>query len=147
MKLFIASCLACAVTLVFAAVNKIEVPSAAPDWQSITGFNPLAADAYIDSNSLVRSGDNSSAGVLLSLPAAQDFNILGHKFKAKSIVKYLTVDCKTGQVMVTADFYFMVDKPHKSDTPVIGFDYLTSLNTEQISRKDIIYRTLCAIPV
>jgi hypothetical protein len=71
--------------------------------------------------------------------------LLDRTFKARSVVKHVAIDCKTGITAPVSDTYFAMPFPGSTDRPIVRVRHsLTSVDmTMRLSKKLQLYSILC----
>lgn len=97
------------------------------DWQKIVGLKYNLV-AFVDNNSLehneMETGEYNSGNILIVFPEETEITIKDEKkFKAKSMVKSLVIDCKSGAIGQVEDMYFSMDKPGMNDKSVMTHEF------------------------
>ena len=131
--------------------NEKPIAKKSPNWQPIYGFKYRGGKVYIDANSLgynVGKEETFNYGDIL-IVAAEPTEIKkgnNEKFIAKSMVKHLMVECKSGVIIPVQDLYFGVEKPTFVDTPLGAQEYeINSENAISMNPKNPLLSALCPI--
>lgn len=147
MKLFLLFLLLPMVVLAGGDSEK-QIPQKPTNWIPIYGFKHPTSKAYVDTNSVSRKlsesgGDYGSGGILLVSPEPVPVPLAGKVIFAKSIVKHLVIDCKSGLLAPAVDFFFAVELPTRQDKPLGALRYNNLTGVEEIPKSSLIYKTLC----
>lgn len=139
--------------LLLALILLLAVANAAPKreikWVLISSIGHKEIVAYIDTNSYRKiedNGNNIGTGTILyyrAYPVEVDFGT--GKKTVTSLAKQFIADCKTGNILPLADYYFNTSGlPTINDQPVGAVDY-TKMDVEpvQVSKTNPVYRALC----
>lgn len=149
MKLFLLLLLLPIVVLAGSESEK-QIPQKPNNWVPIYGFKHPTSKAYVDSNSVTRKlsesgGDYGMGGILLVSAEPVPIPLAGKIIFAKSIVKHLVVDCKSGMLAPAVDFFFAEAMPTRQNKPLGALKYNDLTGVEEISKSSLIYKTLCPV--
>ena len=130
--------------------NEKQIPQKPTNWVPIYGFKHPTSKAFVDSNSVSRKlsesgGDYGSGGILLVANEPVPVTLAGKIIFAKSIVKHLVVDCKSGLMAPAVDFFFAIELPTRQDKPLGALKYSNLTGVEEIPKSSLIYKTLCPV--
>lgn len=130
------------------SVPEGQIPQKPTKWVPIYGFKHPTSTAYVDSNSLSRKaskmdGDYGSGAILLVSKEPVPVTLGDKVVLAKSIVKHLVLDCKSGMLAPAVDFFFAVAMPTRRDTVLGALKYSGLTGMEEIPKTSLIYFTLC----
>jgi len=125
-----------------------QIPEKPTNWIPIYGFRHPTSKAYVDSNSVLRKisdsgNDFGTAGILLVSNEPVPVKLAGKIIIAKSLVKHLVMDCKSGIMAPAVDFFFAMDLPTRADKPLGILKYSDLTGIEEVSKSSLIYKTLC----
>lgn len=134
------------------SIYEKKIPEKSVKWIPILGFKHPAAKAFIDVNSSKRQitengKDFGSAGILIISKQPLSVTFKDKTVLVKSIVRHMVLDCDSGVLAPAIDFYFTIDKPTKSDTPLATIMYADLEGAEVVSKSSLIYHTLCPVHV
>jgi hypothetical protein len=127
-----------------------QIPQKPTNWVPIYGFKHPTSKAFVDSNSVSRKlsesgGDYGSGSILLISAEPVPIPLAGKIIFAKSIVKHLVADCKSGLLAPAVDFFFAIDFPTRKDKPLGALKYNDLTGVEEIPKSSLIYKTLCPV--
>lgn len=125
-------------------------PVRTTSWQKVLGWSHPDIDLYIDISTVkhdMSPGRHYSFGMLLfRRKSSIAINIVGETLLTNSFARYYIVDCNNALAAPLVDFYFNTEElPVVRDKPDKAIDYTESdsIDAFQISKSDIIFKTMC----
>lgn len=123
MKIFIAMLASVFITAVFASSSKDKLDH----WVLIPEINYEGIRVYYDAsgltNSVVEKVKINVGSVLVSSDTVTKIDINGESFLARSQVKVIAIECKSGLSGTLYDIFFIESKPLDDSKPVAVFEY------------------------
>lgn len=152
MKITLAVAFALTILLSFMATGaENEKPQKVTNWQPIIGMAYPGGHAYIDVNSLgsEATGDEIYQFGMLMISLDNDTEVLVNQktFTARSLIKNVVIDCKSGLVGPVSDMYFSTAMPTRKDKPVKSFGYEPGKSMVNFAPKNPMRLALCPRPM
>ncbi len=118
------------------------------EWKPIVGFDYAGLKAFVDINDRERNqideDDYGQGSILIVLEEPGNVKVGQETVTAKSVMKYMVVDCSNGMTSWTLDLYFDVEMPTRHSKPLAGYKYNPSVkNVLHFRKTSFIYLTFC----
>jgi len=117
------------------------------DWKPVIGYNLVGTKGYYDRNGIHEIKDSDSRTVFANILVVSDKIVDGQAgpktYKAKSLVRVLTISCTNNYVTPIFDLYYSVEFPTNADIPVHAIDYGSAFVMVPVNKTSPLYSTLC----
>lgn len=113
--------------LAYGAEKLVERPPS--NWQPIVDLHYPGGKAFVDVNSIGKDKDDNKyhyGNIMISLDKETTVTFDDVKFKARSMVKTVIMNCKTGKTSSTFDYYFKEAMPGRQAKPIQAYQYPTT---------------------
>lgn len=138
MKLFALLLTMCVISYACATDNKKF------KWKEVAGFPNKEISIFINSSPISVDNDHNLSEILISFKKNIKVPEEGKEIYARSIVKQLLTDCKTGETIPFSDAYYATPIPNETDTIISFLNYnIIISNVISIPYNSILYQTIC----
>jgi hypothetical protein len=124
MNIFTAILASLFITASFHSSSK-DIPD---NWVPILKMKYQDIEVFYDASSLISSMDGkvkiNVGSILISSSTLSKIHVNGESFLARSQVKVIAIECKSGLSTTLYDFFFIQSKPLDNSKPVVVFEYL-----------------------